>query len=64
MLRPDTKLISVDDHIVEHPRVWLDRLASKWDDVAPRVIDAVHVDDRSDLLAGVPLIQWREGGVL
>ena len=27
MLPDDVQIISVDDHIVEHPRVWLDRLA-------------------------------------
>jgi predicted TIM-barrel fold metal-dependent hydrolase len=39
VLRDNQKLISVDDHIVEHPRVWLDRLPKKYADVAPRVVD-------------------------
>ena len=26
MLPDDAKIISVDDHVIEHPRVWLDRL--------------------------------------
>jgi hypothetical protein len=26
MLPTDAKIISVDDHVIEHPRVWLDRL--------------------------------------
>lgn len=30
------KIISVDDHIVEPPGVWIDRLPSKYHDVAPR----------------------------
>jgi predicted TIM-barrel fold metal-dependent hydrolase len=38
-LNPNTKLISVDDHIVEHPRLWLDRLPAKWHDMAPHVVD-------------------------
>jgi predicted TIM-barrel fold metal-dependent hydrolase len=32
------RIISVDDHVVEHPRVWLDRLPAKYHDVAPRVV--------------------------
>jgi predicted TIM-barrel fold metal-dependent hydrolase len=31
------KIISVDDHVVEPPNVWLDRLPSKYHDVAPRI---------------------------
>jgi predicted TIM-barrel fold metal-dependent hydrolase len=31
------KIISVDDHVIEPPNVWLDRLPSKYHDVAPRV---------------------------
>jgi predicted TIM-barrel fold metal-dependent hydrolase len=37
MLPPDTQIISVDDHVIEHPRVWLDRLPAKYADVAPRI---------------------------
>ncbi|MEU5880490.1 amidohydrolase family protein [Spirillospora sp. NPDC047279] len=37
MLPPDAKIISVDDHVIEHKRVWLDRLPAKFADVAPRV---------------------------
>ena len=33
-------LISVDDHIIEHGRVWTDRLASKWHEVCPHVVEA------------------------
>ena len=32
-------LFSVDDHIIEHRRVWLDRLPSKYHEVAPHVIE-------------------------
>jgi predicted TIM-barrel fold metal-dependent hydrolase len=32
------KIISVDDHVIEHSRVWLDRLPAKYHDVGPRTI--------------------------
>jgi predicted TIM-barrel fold metal-dependent hydrolase len=32
-------LVSVDDHVIEPPGVWLDRLPSKYQDVAPRMIE-------------------------
>ncbi|MBX6391513.1 MAG: amidohydrolase [Frankia sp.] len=35
---PSKWLVSVDDHIIEPPRVWLDRLPSKYHDVAPRMV--------------------------
>jgi hypothetical protein len=38
MLPIDAKIISVDDHVIEHPRVWLDRLPAKYADVAPRIV--------------------------
>ncbi|WP_095046556.1 amidohydrolase family protein [Streptomyces sp. WM6386] len=38
-LRDDMKLISVDDHLIEHPRVWADRLAAKDRDAGPRIIE-------------------------
>jgi predicted TIM-barrel fold metal-dependent hydrolase len=37
VLPDDAKIISVDDHVIEHPRVWLDRLPSKYADDAPRI---------------------------
>src|SRR5580692_9102716 len=36
-LPPDEWLVSVDDHVIEPPGVWLDRLASKYHDRAPRM---------------------------
>ncbi|MDP2289233.1 MAG: amidohydrolase family protein [Actinomycetota bacterium] len=36
-LPADTQIVSVDDHVVEHPRVFLDRLPAKYADVAPRI---------------------------
>jgi predicted TIM-barrel fold metal-dependent hydrolase len=38
MLPTDAKIISVDDHVIEHPRVWLDRLPARYADVAPRIV--------------------------
>jgi len=32
------KIISVDDHVIEHSRVWLDRLPRQYHDVGPRTI--------------------------
>jgi predicted TIM-barrel fold metal-dependent hydrolase len=34
------KIISVDDHVVEPPNVWTDRLPSKYAEVGPRVVRA------------------------
>ena len=31
------KIISVDDHVIEPPNVWQDRLPAKYKDVGPRV---------------------------
>jgi predicted TIM-barrel fold metal-dependent hydrolase len=38
MLPDDAKIISVDDHVIEHPRVWLDRVPAKYAEVAPRIV--------------------------
>lgn len=32
------KIISIDDHVIEHGQVWLDRLPKKYHDVGPRVV--------------------------
>ena len=34
----DYDLFSVDDHIIEPPGVWIDRLPAKYRDVCPRVV--------------------------
>ena len=36
-------LISVDDHVIEHARVWADRLPARFQEAGPRVVEA---DDR------------------
>lgn len=33
------KIVSVDDHIIEHPRVWQDRLPAKFRDDGPKIIE-------------------------
>jgi len=33
-------IISVDDHVVEPPNVWMDRLPKKYADVGPRIVRA------------------------
>ncbi|MEU8803235.1 amidohydrolase family protein [Spirillospora sp. NPDC048819] len=35
----NTKLISVDDHLIEHPTLWLDRLPSRWHESAPHIVE-------------------------
>jgi predicted TIM-barrel fold metal-dependent hydrolase len=51
MLPPDAELISVDDHLIEPPRLWLDRLPAKYAEEAPRVIEN-EVGGHSWLFAG------------
>jgi predicted TIM-barrel fold metal-dependent hydrolase len=38
MLPPDTQVISVDDHVIEHATVWQDRLSAKYRDQGPSII--------------------------
>ena len=33
-------IISVDDHVVEPPNVWMDRLPKKYADIGPRIVRA------------------------
>ncbi len=39
MLPTDAQLVSVDDHVIEHPQVWQDRLAAKYRDAGPTIIE-------------------------
>ena len=41
-LQDDMKLISVDDHIIEHPRVWSDRLPPALREAGPRVVEVTE----------------------
>ncbi len=56
-LQPGMKLISTDDHLIEHPRVWLDRLPRKYRDVAPRI-----VEQPSGRGGGAPAQVWQYEG--
>lgn len=38
-LQDHHKIISVDDHLIEHPRVWLDRLPEKFRAAGPQIIE-------------------------
>jgi predicted TIM-barrel fold metal-dependent hydrolase len=38
MLPDDAQLISVDDHIIEHPNVWQDRLPERFKELGPKVV--------------------------
>ncbi|HEX3781294.1 MAG TPA: amidohydrolase family protein [Pseudonocardiaceae bacterium] len=38
-LREHHEILSVDDHLIEHPRVWQDRLPAKYREIGPRIIE-------------------------
>lgn len=38
-LQDHMQIISVDDHLIEHPRVFTDRLAAKYLDKGPRIVE-------------------------
>lgn len=38
-LQDSHQIVSVDDHLVEHPRVWQDRLPQKFREGGPRIIE-------------------------
>lgn len=44
VLGDDVQLVSVDDHVIEHPDVWKDRLPAVRQERGPRVVqdDAGH----------------------
>ncbi|GAB04840.1 amidohydrolase family protein [Gordonia amarae] len=49
-LQDHMQLISTDDHLIEHPMLWQDRLPAKYRDVGPRIIEkqmprAIHAGD-------------------
>jgi len=59
MLPPNLRPISVDDHIIEPPNVWVDRLPRKWQDVGPRIVE---VEDASGKNDGQARQAWRWEG--
>jgi len=38
-LHDDVQLVSTDDHLIEHPQVWTDRLPSRYADSMPRIVE-------------------------
>jgi len=34
------QIISVDDHLIEPPRVWLDRLPARYREAGPRIVES------------------------
>ncbi|GAC1639076.1 MAG: hypothetical protein NVS4B6_09370 [Mycobacterium sp.] len=44
-LQPWMQLISVDDHLIEHPTVWSDRLPTRYLDAGPRIIEWERPDN-------------------
>ena len=38
-LPADVQIVSVDDHVIEHPRVWLDRLPEKHREAGPQIVE-------------------------
>ena len=44
-LLDEHQIVSVDDHLVEHPRVWQDRLPAAMREAGPRIveIDGMHI---------------------
>lgn len=38
-LQDHMHIISVDDHLIEHPRVWLDRLPARYHEAGPQIIE-------------------------
>jgi predicted TIM-barrel fold metal-dependent hydrolase len=50
-LQDDVKLISVDDHVIEHPMVWQDRLPERFKEAGPRVIEIASNDDGRSMRA-------------
>ncbi|MCW2719169.1 amidohydrolase family protein [Pseudonocardia sp.] len=44
-LQEHHQIVSVDDHLVEHPRVWQERVPERYRDAAPRIVevDGKHV---------------------
>jgi len=52
-LQPWMKMLSTDDHLIEHPRVWSDRLPSKYRDVGPVIVEQARAGGKA------PAEVWR-----
>jgi Amidohydrolase len=55
-LQPSMKLISVDDHLIEHPKVWADRLPAQYLEQGPRIVDEPSSN------GGPPIQVWHYAG--
>ncbi|WP_280490225.1 amidohydrolase family protein [Nocardia carnea] len=61
-------LISTDDHLIEHPRLWADRLPKKFLDTGPRIIEkemprSVHAGDGANSKTGTKVAEvWTYEG--
>ena len=54
-------LISVDDHVIEPPNVWIDRLPAKYHDVGPRMKDSVWLyEDKQVATAGLSVCAGKD----
>ncbi len=72
MLRDDVKIVSVDDHIIEPPGLWVERLPDRYKGDGPRVVRQADGTDswlyggkltpvtRLSAVAGVPQENWEE----
>ena len=58
-LTDDMQLISVDDHLVEPPNLWTSRLAAKWREAGPRIIEEPIGDGSGDAPAHVWLFEGK-----
>ncbi|WP_024795572.1 amidohydrolase family protein [Tomitella biformata] len=67
-LQSHMHLISTDDHLIEHPKLWSDRLPKKFLDAGPRIIEkvmprSVHAGDGARGDAGTKLAEvWTYEG--
>ena len=41
----DTQIVSVDDHVIEHPNVWQDRLPAKFKEAGPKNVTEANGND-------------------
>ncbi|MFF3573322.1 amidohydrolase family protein [Nocardia jiangxiensis] len=57
-LQDHMQLISTDDHLIEHPKLWTDRLPTKFHERGPRIVEkelprAIHVGDGNKAIGNV-----------
>ena len=67
-LQPWMKLLSTDDHVIEHPQVWTDRLPAKYREIGPHIVELDPKDVGAINVAGMdvqqhertkPIQQWK-----